>query len=353
MTSPTEQSPPRSAGAILHRRKRLHWPDDQDFRILSLDGGGIRGIFSTALLAGLEREFLGGQSVTQHFDLIAGTSTGGIIALGLGAGLSSAHLYDLFLRRGLEIFPPRSPLAQKIAKASQLLIYQYDSIALGNILNESFGKCTFGESRIRLCIPSCDGEHGEVYIFKTPHHPDYKNDKVEMMTKVGLATSAAPSYFKPLEDGGYTFLDGGIWCNNPVMVALVDTLACYDVPRHRINVLSIGCGDSPFRISVKQKYLSGLFSWRNIIFAAMQFQAQNANGQAGLLIGADRIIRICPQLNNEPIALDDWKRAFVELPPIAEKCLEDCGHNIASTFFDKPSSPYTPGDFTFVDSPID
>lgn len=350
MTSSVEQPHPRSAGAIRKQRRQLLWPDNQNFRILSLDGGGIRGIFSAAFLAGLEKRFLGGQPVTQYFDLIAGTSTGGIMALGLGAGLSSAHLYDLYLRRGSEIFPPRSPLGQKIAAATQYLVHRYDRTALESILNETLGERTFGESKIRLCIPSCDGEFGEVYIFKTPHHPDYKFDKKEKMTKVGLATSAAPSYFKPLEDGGYTFLDGGIWCNNPIMVALVDTLACYDIPRHKINVLSIGCDDSPYQITARQKHLGGFFYWSKIIFAAMRFQAQNANGQAGLLIGANRVIRIRPRPYNNPIALDDWKRASVELPPIAERCLEKCGQHIASTFFEKPSAPYTPGEFAFSDS---
>ena len=352
MTSPIEQPRPRSAGASRRRRKQLHWPDNQNFRILSLDGGGIRGIYTAAFLAGLEDNFLGGQSITSYFDLIAGTSTGGIIALGLGAGLSSNYLYDLYHRRGSEIFPPRNHLAQKIAGAFHLFANRYDRIALENVLNESFGKRTFGESQIRLCIPSCDGEYGEVYIFKTPHHPDYKKDKIEEMTKVGLATSAAPSYFKPLEDGGYTFLDGGIWCNNPVMVALVDTLACYDVPRHKINILSIGCGDSPYQVSARQKYSGGLLSWLRIMSAAMRFQSQNAHGQASLLVGADRVIRICPLPYDKPIALDDWKRASVELPPIAERCLEKCGHNIASTFFEEPSAPYTPDNFASANSSI-
>lgn len=352
MTSSVEQTLPRSAGAIPHRRKQLHWPDNRNFRILSLDGGGIRGIYSAAFLAGLENNFLGGQSITNYFDLIAGTSTGGIIALGLGAGLSSTHLYDLYHRRGSEIFPPRNPFARKIAEAFHLFTSRYDRTALENILNESFGERTLGESRIRLCIPSCDGEYGEVYIFKTPHHPDYKRDKAEKMTKVGLATSAAPSYYKPLEDGGYTFLDGGIWCNNPIMVALVDTLACYDVPRNRIDVLSIGCGDSPYQVNAWQKYSGGILSWLRIISAAMRFQSQNALGQAGLLVGANHVIRICPIPYDKPIALDDWKRASVELPSVADKCLEERGDSIASTFFKKPSVPYTPGNFTPANPPI-
>ena len=79
-------------------------------------------------------------------------------------------------------------------------------------------------------MPSADGRHGDLYVFKTPHHPDFRLDGHELMTKIGAATSAAPTYYRPLEDGGYTFVDGGLWANNPIMVGLVDALSCFTVP---------------------------------------------------------------------------------------------------------------------------
>jgi hypothetical protein len=85
----SERPAPRSAGTLQSRRSRLPWPADREFRILSIDGGGIRGIFPAAVLAG-----------------IAGTSTGGILALGLGAELTAAALLKLYVERGCEIFPP-------------------------------------------------------------------------------------------------------------------------------------------------------------------------------------------------------------------------------------------------------
>lgn len=93
---PAEERPePRSAGSRTTRRIPLDWGADRDFRILSIDGGGIRGIFPAAVLAGLEERYLGGRSVANYFDLITGTSTGGIIALGLAAGLTAADLRQL------------------------------------------------------------------------------------------------------------------------------------------------------------------------------------------------------------------------------------------------------------------
>src|SRR5437762_1563102 len=83
----TYSPPRRSDGAIQTRRERLPWPSDRPFRILSIDGGGICGILPAAVLAELERRFLNGYSISQYFDMVAGTSTGGIIALALGVGM--------------------------------------------------------------------------------------------------------------------------------------------------------------------------------------------------------------------------------------------------------------------------
>src|SRR5271155_2835135 len=97
---------PRSLGSISARRVPRDWPRDRDFRILSVDGGGIRGIFSAAVLADFESSLGVASSIADHFHLAAGTSTGGIIALGLGAGKTAADIRDLYLHRGPQIFPP-------------------------------------------------------------------------------------------------------------------------------------------------------------------------------------------------------------------------------------------------------
>src|SRR5437763_416325 len=98
--------PRRSSFSSVQRRERLPWRAEQSFRILSIDGGGIRGIFPAAVLAALEARFLGGRSIARCFDLITGTSTGGILALGLAAGRTSRELLDVYLRDGRRIFPP-------------------------------------------------------------------------------------------------------------------------------------------------------------------------------------------------------------------------------------------------------
>ena len=338
----SERNQPRSAGAIKHRRVQLPWPDGKDFRILAIDGGGIRGIYPATFLAGLEERYLDGRPITQYFDMIAGTSTGGIIALGLAAGLKSSDIRDIYIGRGKEIFPPLHQSLRFVGSVSQLFKYRYNEAGLERVLSDSFGDRKFGEAKVRLCIPSCDGEHGEVFIFKTPHHSDYKHDRHESMKKVALATSAAPTYFRLLEDGYFTFADGGVWCNNPTMVGLVDALACYDVRREHIRILSLGCGKQRYRFNRFQKRLGGMLYWLGIISHAMQFQSLNALGQARLLIGANRVKRVNAHLRGKPIAIDDWTRASKELPIAAETSLDKCGNVVASQFLQEPVEPYRP-----------
>ncbi len=320
----------------------VDWPEDRDFRILSIDGGGIRGIFPAAFLAGLEERYLDGASVSSYFDLITGTSTGGIIALGLGSGLTASQLNHLYVERGGEIFPPPGVMGKRARVVSRFFKHRYDREALLAILSESLGHRTLAESRARLCIPSCDGKHGDLYVFKTPHHPDYRLDGREEMVKVAAATSAAPTYYKPLDSGGFTFLDGGVWANNPIMVGLAEALSAFSVPRERIRILSIGTGDAPYVVSRWQKRFGGLFHWRSIMSAAIRFQSLSVVGQAGLVIGRERITRVEPRLSGPPIELDDWRRAKVELPSAAEAALGDWGESAASDLLKCPAAPYSP-----------
>ncbi len=134
--------------------------------------------------------------MAQYFDLIAGTSTGGVIAIGLAAGLKAADLRDLYIDRGREIFPPirrgaAGEVERRLRNACRYFKFRYDREALMRILRDTLSDRRFGEAQVRLCIPSFEGRYGEVYIFKTPHHPDFLKDASERMTKVAAATAAA------------------------------------------------------------------------------------------------------------------------------------------------------------------
>lgn len=337
----------RSAGTATTRRVPLAWPRDRHFRILALDGGGIRGLFSAHLLATLEQRYLGGESAAAYFDLIVGTSTGGILALGLGAGLTAGKLRDLYRDRGCEVFPPGGVgllggLHRWWRGPARFIWCRYDSAALKRMLEDVLGDWRLGISTKRLCIPSFEGEHGEVFVFKTPHHSAFSKDLLEPMVKVGLATAAAPTYLRPHRDGGYTFVDGGVWANNPIMIGLTEALTSFDMARDQIRILSIGCGDDPYRVSGAKITLGGLLAWKDIIFAAMRLQSQNALGQARLLLGPEHVLRLDVPPTVPKIELDDWTSAVTHLPAAAESVLEAEAARIAEMFFTTPAASYTP-----------
>jgi uncharacterized protein len=337
----------RSAGAIPQRRVPQAWPKDRRFRILSVDGGGIKGLFPATVLAELERRYLGGRSIASCFDLVAGTSTGGILALGLGAGLTAATLADLYAERGAEVFP--KPQDSPIGRISSwwrgkrhYLLYSYERGALVGLVKDALGDKLFGDSIVRLCIPAFEGKHSEVFVFKTPHHADFKFDRFELMRNVALATSAAPTYFRPLEHNGYTLVDGGVWANNPAMLAVIEAMTCFDIGRDRIDLLSLGCGEDPYVVSNVQMNWGGKLAWSDVIFAAMRLQSLSATNQARLLLGPPSVHRVDPPPNPKPISLDDFRRSLDELVPAAKKAVDDRGAQIATSFLAEPVEPYVP-----------
>lgn len=328
--------PARSSFATPRRRERLPWSENRPFRILSIDGGGIKGIFPAAVLASLEKRFLGAQSIARYFDLIVGTSTGGILALGLASGRTAQELLDMYMERGREIFPP-GRIGRAWRRLRGYALYQYDRKALTKALHSTLEERTIAEAQCRLCIPAFEGHHGEVYIFKTPHHPDYCLDGKERMVTAAEATSAAPCFFQALDSNGYRFVDGGVWANNPIMIGLVDALVCFAVDPVQVRILSLGCGREPVRVT-RGMAAGGLWAWRKVIFAAMDLQSQNALGQARLMIGPERVLRLEPKLE-EPIELDDWRRSSAELPREAERAVERSAEAIANGFLESEAVP--------------
>jgi hypothetical protein len=222
------------------------------------------------------------------------------------------------------------------------LQYHYERDALEKLLADALEDKLLGDSIVRLCIPAFEGKHSEVFVFKTPHHVDYKFDRFEPMVKVALATSAAPTYFRPLEHNGYTLVDGGVWANNPAMLAVIEALICFDIDREQIDLLSLGCGDDPYVVSNVQMHSGGKLAWSDIIFAAMRLQSLSAINQARLLLGPPSVHRIDPPPNPTPILLDDFRRSLNELVPAAKTIVDEYGDRIASTFLKQPTAPYIP-----------
>lgn len=324
--------PRRSAGIRSDLRPAQDWPRDRPFRLLSIDGGGIRGLLPALVLSELEERFLGGDPIGRHFDMITGTSTGGIIALGLGHGMRAAEIATLYLERGPMIFPPGNAFTRRVRDLRGYVGPRYDRKVLEAELRRLFEQDTFGESGIPLCIPAFEGRYGEPYIYKTPHHPDYKRDGRERMVDVALSTAAAPTVYEAVERDGYTFVDGGIWANNPAMVGVVDALTCYKIDRRQLHVLSLGTSRARQRMTRSTK-VGGRIRWaRAFVDAAMTAQSHNALGQAYLLLGKDRVTRLDGPEMAKQIDLDDVRRAIAELPGQARSIVDMSGQAVADNF---------------------
>jgi len=331
----------RSDGTIQQMRVKQPWPADRIFRILSIDGGGIRGVFPAAYLAEIERRFLDGRSIANCFDMIAGTSTGGIIALALAHGMTARQALGIYEQRGVHIFPAARGLSGIRRVLRWIKRPKHDQSVLREELLSVFGDTLLDAAITRLVVPSFEGRFGEPFLYKTPHHPDYQKDRHRRFAHVALHTTAAPSYYPGVEDDGYVMVDGGLWANNPVMNALVDVLACYDIPRENIRILTIGTGDAKFSIDERSRR-GGIGQWAFLkaFAAASRAQSLNALGQAYLLVGKDNVVRVDPAETNRPIALDDVARSLAELPPLARTMAEASGHHVRQLFLGDCADPF-------------
>jgi patatin-like phospholipase/acyl hydrolase len=222
-------------------------PDNgRAFRILALDGGGIRGAYTAAMLAYWEKA-IAPRRIVDHFDLISGTSTGGILAIGMGLGLTAEAMLNFYVGQGPRIFPTENASDRWWHSFRHWFTSKFDQAVLKNALNQAFastGKTTLDESICRLVIPSYNTAADQINIFRTPHGPFRSTHSGQDAVIAALATAAAPTYFDPVMTRGpvaaIQAVDGGVWANNPVTVALAEAVGGLGIPLNRIEILSLG-----------------------------------------------------------------------------------------------------------------
>lgn len=233
------------------------------FQILCLSGGGYLGLYSAAVVAALEEH--SGRPIGESFDLIAGTSVGGIIALGIGAGATAASIRDAFLEYGVKIFSDREPpsrLAEKIDLARSAGSARYSSSPLRETIEAILDpELTVGDLGTRVIVPAVNLTKGQPQVFKTAHHPTFVRDWRLKVVDVALATSAAPTYFPIHRIGGEMFADGGLYANSPDELALHEAEHFLRQPRTEIRMLSIGTTTAKFSFSNAVNANLGWMGW--------------------------------------------------------------------------------------------
>jgi patatin-like phospholipase/acyl hydrolase len=268
------------------------------FQILSLDGGGIKGLFSAAVLAHLENDL--NIKVTDHFDLIVGTSTGGLIAIALSIGMSPKEIVQFYVQNGQLIFP------QSIfSNLKRTFSAKYISKNLEFAVRECFGDRKLSDCSKRLVIPSYNIGEDDVYLFKTPHHKRLTRDWKVPLWKVAMATSAAPTYFPAFcQVDHIRLVDGGVWANNPTIVGIVEAISMLKTPLESIKVFSLGTTEE---IKGRPKKLDngGILQWKNDgVDVVMRGQSIGAYTQALHLLGDKNILRIDPPVPDGFFKLD-------------------------------------------------
>jgi hypothetical protein len=276
-------------------------------RILSIDGGGIKGVFPAAFLATVEDAI--GDHVANYFDLIVGTSTGGIIALGLGLGLSATEILGFYQQYGPEIFKQW----RLLSKLRHWVFAKYSDTALREALESTFGDRKLGASQRRLVIPSLNLDTGEAYLYKTAHHPRLERDYKESAVTVALATSAAPTYFPTHQaNGGLAFVDGGLWANNPTAVAVIEAVATLGWEAKKLQVLSLGCSSAPVAVGWERWLPMGQLYWASRAAGLfMAGQSSSSLGIARLFVGEENLTRISPVVQQGRFAMDGAKNIEV------------------------------------------
>ena len=305
-------------GIFLQAVPRKGW---NMFRVLSIDGGGIRGVIPAALLKHLEEAT--GKPISSMFDLIVGTSTGGIIAAGLATPdadgkpkYTAADMLNLYANRGKEIFA-RS-FWRGITSIGGISEELYSAAPLEKLLKEYLGDATLTDCIVPVLITSYDIERREPYFFKTSQ-AKRKKDRNHYLRDAARATSAAPTYFEPAviksmakRPTRRALVDGGVFVNNPAMCGYVEAFGMAE-NLSDIMVVSLGTGIATRMIPYEEAKGWGKLAWvQPIISVMMDGSADASDYQLQQLLVGDtppaeqRYFRFTTTLD---LALDDMDAA--------------------------------------------
>jgi len=236
--------------------------DIPTYHVLALSGGGYRSLYTATVLSELESAL--GQPIASHFDLICGTSAGGMLALGLAANIPAVELKALFEEEGNRIFGCRSLMRRMFGF---WLTAKHASTGLRDVLNERFQDMTIGDLKHRVLIPTVNYSTGRGQFFKTPHHPSFELDHRMKLVDIALATAAAPVYFPLSRNERGVFADGGLVGNAPGLFGLHE-VKTFLAPNQQVKVRVLAIGTMTIGSTVRggANLDRGFGKWRGSLF---------------------------------------------------------------------------------------
>jgi patatin-like phospholipase/acyl hydrolase len=309
--------------------------------ILSIDGGGIRGIIPARVLA--EVESRAGWPTSKLFDYVAGTSTGGILAVGLvrsdaGSGLgpyTAEAMAQLYAKEGASIFS-RSPW-HRLRSLGSLAGPKYDSRGGARVFRDYFGSAELKDACTRLLVTAYEIESRTPYFFKSWEAEKNRLDKNFYLRDVAAATSAAPTYFSPYrtwpvcDDAGRlgrprVFVDGGVFANNPAMCAVAEVKKLH--PDEELLVVSIGTGNADKPIYYRDSRKWGVAGWAvPLLDTLIDGVSDTVDYQAALMVASGprpgKYYRFQTDLPREMQEMDDVRpRTISALLAWADRLIE-------------------------------
>ncbi len=285
------------------------------FHVLALSGGGFRGLYTATVLKHLEERL--GMPLAKRFDLICGTSAGGLLALGLAAEIPTIQLQAMFEHHGNRIFGQPTALRRLLRPIFKA---KYSPDGLKAVLTENFGELTLGDLKHRVLIPTVNYSKGNGQFFKTPHSPRFFMDYKHKLVDIGLATAAAPTYF-PMHTIGEegVFADGGLVGNSPGFFGLHEAHHALGVPRGQgnVRVLAIGTMTLGATKSGGSGLDWGIKQWGARIFdLVISSQEHSVDAMLSHLLGED-YVRIddpaTPDQSKDIASLDVVSPAAIEV----------------------------------------
>ena len=283
-------------------------------RILAIDGGGIRGLIPAVVLADLERRT--GRRTAELFDLIAGTSTGGILACGLtrpapdgtgGPAFSAADLIGLYESEGPEIF--HRSLIRRVESVEGYADERYDDAGLNAALHRYLGATRLSETLVDVIITAYDIERRTSFFFRSSRARD---DPAHDFALVDAArpTAAAPTYFEPVRVrdvagvNGWALIDGGVFATNPAMAAYAELAEAGR--RDEVDlVVSLGTGSHTRPLPLEQAREWGQLEWvRPLIDVVFDGVADSVDFELAQLLPAGRYVRLQTRLDEAGDELD-------------------------------------------------
>ena len=262
------------------------------FHILALDGGGTRGMYTAQLLAKIEQVL--GARIKDCFNLIAGTSTGAIIA---GAAVSDIPMTDI-----VELFETETPhIFRRRWYRIPLFLSKYPSEQLAEVIAKHIPATPLGEIATPLMITSSEIAKSEVHIFRSnygsPDSESASTSKEVCLRDAILASCAAPTFFAPKSVDNLLLADGCLWANNPSTIAATEALSVFRKEAREIRMLSIGTGHSTnmYRQRRGWGFITG---WGGVKLTSyvMTLQAQASAHTAKLLLQGN-YLRINPEID--------------------------------------------------------